>query len=108
MLQLPLYVGEEATRADAEEVGAHPVGAKLFFHQDEPIKGLPGGAYATSGLEPYFVSCPIEVFTDSAYHYCADRQGGVGRLLACGGLDEVGTGHHADDARLVDIAQGSK
>ena len=83
VFQLPLYIGEQAARADAEEVGAHPVGAKLFFHQDEPIESLLGRAYAARRLEAHLVTCPVEVFADGTYHDCADGQSCIGRLFAC-------------------------
>ena len=40
MVELTLDIGKKTTCPDAEEVGLHPLHAKLLLHEDEPSERI--------------------------------------------------------------------
>src|SRR5688500_6922337 len=84
VLELALQVGQEARRADAEELAAHPGVAQLFLHQGEPVGRIPGGGDPAGRFEADAMAGALAVFADGAHHHEGDGQGGVDLLLARG------------------------
>src|SRR5690606_27453875 len=105
VLELPLDIGEQTRRAEAEEVGLEPTASEFLAYQDQPLKRRLGGGNASGGLEADAHARAFMVGADGAYHGKADGQGGVDAFLSRRGLDEVGAGHHRHHGGERDVAQ---
>ena len=81
VLELPLDVGEQRARAEAEEVGREPAVAQLLLHEVEDSSAL-GGADAARGLEAHRVAGVLVVVADHAHHDEAEGERRVHALLA--------------------------
>src|SRR5918999_1238716 len=68
MLELPLDVGQQRARTEAEQIGLQPAIAQLFFHEIQVLERLLGGADAASGLEAHREAGLLEVFADRPHH----------------------------------------
>src|SRR6266566_1005070 len=106
--KLPLNIREQATGSQTEKSIVQPLIAQLFFHEDEPVKGLFSGANATSRFEANLVASLFIIIAYSTYHNQTDRKRGIDRFFACRGLDKIGSSHHTDKAGFANIAQGGK
>src|SRR5881409_805432 len=73
VLELALDVGEQARRADAEQVGGEPAIAQLFLHQDLPLQRGLGGPDPARRLEPYGVAGALVIIADHPGHHDTDR-----------------------------------
>src|SRR5699024_8994428 len=93
MLELPLDVPQQARRAETEQLRPQPLVPQLLFDHDEPGNCFPGGTDPTCRLQSHLVAAALLVVPDRPGHGETHREGGVNRLLAGRGLDEVGTGH---------------
>src|SRR6476661_2572331 len=105
VFDLALDVVEQAARAEAEEISIQPGVAQLFFHQDQPVKRLLGRANAACWLKTDAIAGRLLILADRAHHHEAVGQRRVDRLFAGRGLDEVGSGHHADPTGARRVTQ---
>ena len=106
MFELALDVGEQRRRAEAEQVRLQPVVAELLLYQRQIGQRILGGGDAPGGLVADDMAGHFAIIADGAQHHQCHRQRGVGALLAGGGLDEIGAGHHRHPRGTSDVAQG--
>ena len=87
----------QAAGADAEERVVEPLLAQHLLHDGVVYEGLTYAVDATSGLEAHLATRLLMICLDGLAHHIG-RFGSGGRLLlACRGLDEVGTAIHGED-----------
>ena len=65
-------------------------------------------ADSAGGFEAHLVPGSLTVFPNGPGHDQAHGEVGVHLLLSGGGLDEIGSRHHADQAGLVDVREGAQ
>ena len=82
--------------------------AEFVFHQGEVDQRVLGLGDAACGFVADLEAGAVLVVADGADHGEGDGEGGVDAFLAGRGLDEIGPGHHADEAGAGDVAQGAK
>src|SRR5687768_12680868 len=104
VLELPLDVGEQRTRAEPEEIGAQPPVAELILHQVQVLERRLRRADPAGGLEAHRVAGALVVFADHATHHEGEGQRCVHSLFSGRGLDEVGPGLHRHDAGARHVA----
>ena len=85
--------------------GASHFSAQLLFHDRQVFERLLGGADAARGFESDGGAGFFRVLANSSRHHQGGRQGGVHRFLSGGSLDEVGAGHHGDEAGAGDVVE---
>jgi hypothetical protein len=108
VLELPLDVSQKRAGPESEQGRVHPGPPQLLLHEDQPGEGVLGGANAAGGLEAHLHASALPVGPDGPDHGDPDGERGVDGLLAGGRLHEIGAGHHADQAGLVDVSEASE
>src|SRR5262249_5149533 len=105
ILELPLDVGEQGRRTEAEAVGVEPGNSQLFLHEDEPLERSLRAAYTPPRPEAPDAAGAARVLADNASVDETLRQRRVARLLPRRCLDEVGAGHHRRQACASHVGQ---
>jgi hypothetical protein len=108
MLQLPLDVAQKRGGAEAEQVRLQPAVAEFVLHHREVNERVLGLGDAAGGFVADLDAGAGFILADRPDHCQRHRQGRVHRFFAGRGLDEIGSGHHADQAGAGDVAQSAK
>ena len=108
MFELTFDIGEQPTRAEAEEVRTKPPVTEFLLHEDEPVEGLLRRTDTAGGLESHFVTGARSEVANHARHHQTHGQRGVTGFLAGAGFDKIGTGHHGHLTGPSDVRERSE
>src|SRR5206468_1847775 len=106
MLELPLDVGEQGARPEAEQVGPEPTVTQLVLYEIHVLERILRRPNAPGWFEAHRVAGLLVVVANHARHDEREWERRIDALLPRRRLDEVGAGLHRDHTRAGDVAEG--